>query len=137
MIVDSSAVVAVVTTEPDFRAYLAALLRADRVRMSAATFLETSIVLDRHRDPVMGRRLDRLLTTVAAVIEPVTEEQARIARAAHRDFGRGSGHPARLNFGDCFAYALATERGEPLLYKGDDFGHTDVRSALAEDSRQH
>jgi ribonuclease VapC len=61
---------------------------------------------------------------------PVSVEQAQIARAAYRDFGRGSGHPARLNMDDCFAYALAIERGEPLLYKGDDFSHTDVRSAL-------
>ncbi len=65
-------------------------------------------------------------------IEPVTETQARIARDAYREFGRGSGHPARLNFGDCFAYALAVERDEPLLYQGNDFGHTDVRNALTE-----
>jgi len=63
-------------------------------------------------------------------IVPFTEAQARIARAAHKDFGRRSGHPAQLNFGDCFAYALAVDRDEPLLYKGDDFGHTDVRNAL-------
>jgi ribonuclease VapC len=65
----------------------------------------------------------------AVSIEPVTTAQARIARDAYRDFGRGSGHPAQLNFGDCFAYALATETGEPLLFKGDDFGHTDVLPA--------
>ena len=64
-------------------------------------------------------------------VVPVTDEQARIARQAYRDYGRGSGHPANLNFGDCFSYALAAERREPLLYVGDDFGHTDIRSALA------
>ena len=130
MILDSSAVIAVITGEDDYQPYLDALLDADRVRLSAATYVETAIVLDRHRDPGLGRRIDRLLAEVAASIEPVTPEQARIARGAHRDFGRGSGHPARLNFGDCFAYALAIERNEPLLYKGNDFSHTDVRSAL-------
>lgn len=64
------------------------------------------------------------------IIEPVTEAQVRIARDAYRDFGRGSGNPARLNFGDCFAYALAKVTGEPLLYKGDDFPHTDIEPAL-------
>ncbi len=98
--------------------------------MSAANYLESGIVTDRADDPRLGRKLDALLVEAAITIEPVTPEQARIARAAHRDFGRGSGSPARLNFGDCFAYALAIDRNEPLLYKGDDFGHTDVRSAL-------
>lgn len=64
-------------------------------------------------------------------IEPVTPEQAIIARQAHRDYGKSSGHPAALNLGDCFAYALAKDLNEPLLYRGDDFGHTDIRSALA------
>ena len=76
------------------------------------------------------RALDQFLLESRIAIASVTPEQARIARMAYRDFGRGSGHPARLNFGDCFAYALAIERNEPLLYKGDDFRHTDVRSAL-------
>ena len=66
------------------------------------------------------------------IIEPVTEAQARIAREAYRDYGRGSGHPARLNFGDCFAYALARATGEPLLFKGSDFIHTDIEPALRE-----
>ena len=76
------------------------------------------------------RRLDDLLREAQIVIEPVTEAQARIARDAYRDYGRGSGHPARLNFGDCFAYALARETGERLLFKGDDFAHTDVTPAI-------
>lgn len=98
--------------------------------MSAANFLEAAIVVDAKRRPVASRRLDDLLEELDVVIEPVTEEQARIARAAYRDYGRGSGHPARLNFGDCFAYALARATGEPLLFKGDDFIHTDITSAL-------
>ena len=100
--------------------------------MSAGSYLECAIVVDRHRNPALGREFDRLLAAVGVSISPVTAEQARIARVAYRDYGRGSGHPARLNFGDCFAYALAVDRDEPLLYKGNDFSHTDVRNALAE-----
>ncbi len=95
-------------------------------RISAGTYLEVSIVIDRARDPLVSRRLDELLAAGAFVIEPVTATQAHIARDAYRDFGRGSGHPASLNFGDCFAYALAREMSEPLLYKGDDFRQTDI-----------
>jgi len=87
-------------------------------------------VLDRHRRGLVSEALDDYLEGAALSVAPVTARQARIARAAYRDFGRGSGHPAKLNFGDCFAYALAIERDEPLLFKGDDFTHTDVRSAL-------
>ena len=93
-------------------------------------FPEAAIVIDAGRSPVASRRLDDLLREAGITIEPVTEAQARIARQAYRDFGRGSGHPARLNFGDCFAYALARETGETLLFKGDDFTHTDVSPAL-------
>jgi ribonuclease VapC len=84
--------------------------------------------MDGSRDPVVSRRFDEFVATAELVVEPVTERQVAIARLAYRDFGRGSGHPARLNFGDCFAYALATDTGEPLLFKGDDFGHTDLAS---------
>ncbi len=98
--------------------------------MSAGTYLETSIVVDANRDPVLGGRLDDLLVTARIRIEPVMPRHAEIARRAYRDFGKGSGHPAGLNFGDCFAYTLARDSGEPLLYKGDDFVHTDVNSAL-------
>lgn len=98
--------------------------------MSAATLLELSVVVDAKRDPVRSGRLDELLRSSDVETMDVTAEQAHIARAAYRDFGRGSGHPARLNFGDCFSYALAKVTGEPLLFKGDDFGHTDLRSAV-------
>ncbi len=78
---------------------------------------------------MLVRGFDEFMDTAGLRVEAVTVEQVQIARAAYRDFGRGSGHPAQLNLGDCFAYALATSTREPLLYKGDDFGHTDVRSA--------
>src|SRR5207248_3635376 len=103
---------------------------APRCRMSAANYLEAAIIIDGRRDPIASRRLDDLLTELRMTIEPVTEAQAHIARQAYRDFGRGSGHPARLNFGDCFAYALARATGKPLLFKGDDFRHTDIMPAL-------
>ena len=85
---------------------------------------------DGSRDPVASRRFDDLIQEAQIIIEPVTEVQARIAREAYRDFGKGSGHPAKLNFGDCFAYALARATGQPLLFRGDDFIHTDVVPAL-------
>ena len=129
MIVDTSAIVAVLRGEPDAERYMAALASA-RPRLSGGTYLETAIVVDASGDPVLSGRLDDLLAAVDAVIEPVTEEHAKRARAAYRQFGRGSGHPARLNFGDCFAYALARASGVPLLYKGADFALTDVESAL-------
>jgi ribonuclease VapC len=88
-------------------------------------------VIDGRRNPIASRRLDELLHEADIAIEPVDADQVRIARDAYRDFGKGSGHPARLNFGDCFAYALAQSRREPLLFKGDDFVHTGVASALA------
>ena len=97
--------------------------------MSAASYLESGVVLDSRRDPVLSRSLDDFLDIAEVEIEPVTAEQARIAREAYRDFGKGSGHPAQLNFGDCFAYALAKSTDEPLLFVGLDFSHTDVTAA--------
>ncbi len=126
MIVDASALVAILNLEPDGRDYEAALETSPVNRISAATYLEVSIVIDRAHDPLVSRRLDEILAAGAFVIEPVTETQARIAREAYRDFGKGSGHAAGLNFGDCFAYALARDLNEPLLFKGDDFRHTDI-----------
>jgi ribonuclease VapC len=130
VIIDSSALVAIVRDEPDAAALTETLLRAGRLRMSAATYLETSIVIEARRDPVTVRVVDTILGRFGIEIEAFTHEHAEVARAAYRDFGKGSGHAARLNLGDCFAYALAKATGEPLLYKGDDFGHTDIRSAL-------
>jgi ribonuclease VapC len=130
MIVDSSAMVAVIKREPDWLALSATMDAANCLRMSAASYLETSIVLDSRRDAVASARLDEVIEEVEMIIEPVTAEQAKIARQAYRDYGKGSGHPAGLNFGDCFSYALARDKREPILFKGDDFVHTDLRSAM-------
>ncbi len=130
MIVDTSALIAILRDEPEAAACAEAIQAAPLRRMSAANFLEAAIVIDGSRDPVAIRRLDDLIKEAELVIEAVTEVQARIARKAYRDFGRGSGHPARLNFGDCFAYALARATGEPLLFKGDEFLHTDIMPAF-------
>ncbi len=130
MIVDSSALMAILLDEKDAPDYSRAIRAATERRISAGTLLELSIVADALADLVARRRFDELLRITSLSVEPVTEEQARIGRQAYRDFGKGSGHPARLNFGDCFAYALAIDKGEPLLFKGSDFGQTGVRSAL-------
>ncbi|KQY07927.1 ribonuclease [Mycobacterium sp. Root135] len=130
MIVDTSAIIAILRDEDDAEVYARALAAGDVRRLSAASYLECGIVLDRQRDPIVSRGLDNLLEEAEFVIEPVTERQARLARVAYADFGKGSGHPAGLNFGDCLSYALAQDLREPLLWKGDDFGHTGVRSAL-------
>jgi ribonuclease VapC len=130
MIVDTSAIIAILRGEDDAEVYARALAAGDVRRLSAASYLECGIVLDTQRDPIVSRGLDNLLEEAEFVIEPVTERQARLARVAYADFGKGSGHPAGLNFGDCLSYALAQDLREPLLWKGDDFGHTGVRSAL-------
>jgi ribonuclease VapC len=126
MILDSSALIAILRNEPEASAFTDAIEAASVRRISAASFVETAVVVDGGRNPVLSRRFDDLLREAQVRIEPVTETQARLAREAYRDFGRGSGHPAKLNFGDCFAYALARDTGESLLFKGDDFVHTDV-----------
>ena len=130
MIVDTSAVVAILRGEEDSKLYTDAIEEAIVCRISAGSLLETGIVIERSRNPILRRKLDVLLKDADFVIEPVTEEQVKIARDAYRDFGKGSGHAAGLNFGDCFAYALAKDTGEALLFKGDDFSETDIRSAL-------
>jgi ribonuclease VapC len=130
MIVDTSAVIAVLKEESDAPRFLRVLtMSAEPKRMSAANYLEAAIVVDANRNPLLSRRLDDLIVQTEIRAEPVTLEHAEIARAAYRDFGRGSSHPAQLNFGDCFAYALAKSMREPLLFKGDDFSHTDVAIA--------
>ena len=129
MIVDSSAVVAMLRGEPETASFVAAILRSPTSGISAGNYLEAGIVIDGDRDASISARLDRLLTRSNIEVVAVTPSQARLARQAYRDFGKGSGHPAKLNFGDCFAYALATERGEPLLFKGDDFTHTGIARA--------
>jgi ribonuclease VapC len=130
MIVDASALIAILRDEPDAIVYARAIEAATHRCVSAVNFVEAAVVIDGSRDPVASRRFDELVAAARLSVEPVTREQAQLAREAYRDFGRGSGHPARLNFGDCFAYALAKATGEPLLFKGDDFSHTDLQSAL-------
>jgi ribonuclease VapC len=130
VIVDTSAIVAILKREPGYEAYELALARSQKTVISAATWVEASIVLDLERDPILARRFEELLRSSETIIEPVSAEQPRIAREAYRDFGKRSGSSAKLNFGDCFAYALAKDRDMSLLFKGNDFGHTDIRSAL-------
>lgn len=130
MILDTSAVTAILRNEPDARSFAEALGDARVRRISAANYFEAAVVMDGSRDPVVSRKFDDFFRDANISIEPVTEKQARLARDAYRDFGKGSGHRARLNFGDCFAYALAKESDEPLLFKGQDFLHTDVEPAL-------
>jgi len=129
MIVDSSAIVAILKQEPDWKEFLSTLNAANEISISAGTYFEISIVIGRLNNPIMDRQIDELMEEFSILIEPFTAEQTQIARQAYRDYGRGSGHRANLNFGDCFAYALARVKREPLLFKGDDFAHTDVRSA--------
>jgi ribonuclease VapC len=129
MIIDSSALIAILKRESEWEALSEALDASKTSKMSAASFLETSIVVDSWKNPVFSREWDELVVRFSIYIEPVTESQARIARQAYHDYGKGSGHPANLNFGDCFTYALAREKREPVLWKGDDFGHTDLRAA--------
>jgi ribonuclease VapC len=130
MIVDSSAIIAILRAEPEAQAFAKAIAAARDRRMSAVNFVEAAVVIDGSRDPIASRRFDELVLEAELQIEPVTEAHARIAREAYRDFGKGSGHRASLNFGDCFAYALAKAKQQPILCKGDEFKHTDL--ALAE-----
>jgi len=126
VIVDSSAFLAVLLGEPEGDPFLT-ILEDNPVALSAATLAESQIVLRARRGAPVLAAFDELLRAADAVVVPVDEHQARVASDAYARFGRGSGHPARLNYGDCFSYALAISRDEPLLYKGDDFVHTDVR----------
>jgi ribonuclease VapC len=130
VIVDTSAIVAILRAEADARSLAGAIAGANIRRVSAVNYAEAAAVIDGSRSPVASRRFDDFFREAELVIEPVTAEQARIAREAYRDFGKGSGHAAQLNFGDCFAYALARALGEPLLFKGGDFRHTDIAPAL-------
>jgi len=126
MIIDTSALIAILRAEEDAKSYARAIADASIRRISAVNFVETAVVIDASHDPIASRRFDDFVKTARIAVESVTESQARIARDAYRDFGKGSGHPAQLNFGDCFAYALAKTLNEPLLFKGEDFTHTDI-----------
>lgn len=129
MILDSSPLIAILAKEPDSELYIQAISRAPLCRISAGNFIELSIVIEGQFGVEVARQCDALFRRIGIVIEPVTVEQAHLARQAFHDFGKGR-HPAGLNFGDCFAYALAKLTGEPLLFKGDDFKKTDIIAAL-------
>jgi ribonuclease VapC len=128
MILDTSALSAIFFGEPERQVYAKLIHDADRCRMSAANFVELAMVIERQLGPEAGRQCDMFFRRAGIVIEPVTVEHAHLARQSFLDFGKGR-HPAGLNFGDCFAYALAKATDEPLLYKGMDFSKTDVRAA--------
>ena len=126
MIVDSSALVAILCREPERERFVRSMAAAPRRRVSAASFLETGIVLHRmHAEPARTL-LEAFLETAEIEVVPMTASQADLAFAAYRRFGKGMGHPAQLNILDCCAYALASESEEELLFKGDDFGKTDI-----------
>jgi ribonuclease VapC len=129
MIVDASAILAVLFEEPEKEGFRDLMLRQKELAMSPVNYLEAAIRADDKRHPRKGAELDALLHGLGIAITVVDARQAHLAREAYQRFGKGH-HPARLNLGDCFAYALAKARGEPLLFKGDDFRHTDVEAAL-------
>lgn len=130
MIVDTSAVVAILKAESGYEALATAILADPDPQMSAATLVELYAVADVRGQPAQGRRVDSLLAILHIRIVPFDADQAGIAREAYRDFGKGSGHPAKLNLGDCFSYALAASTGESLIFTGTDFSHTDLRLAI-------
>jgi ribonuclease VapC len=129
VIVDTSALLAVLFGEKDAENYARAISEADVCRISAATFVEVSVVVESQTGDAGSRQWDSFLRTAGISIEPVTEEHAYAARQAWSDFGKGR-HPAGLNFGDCFSYALAKVSGEPLLFKGQDFRRTGITAVL-------
>jgi ribonuclease VapC len=129
MVLDTSAILAILFNEPERVSFVRKIADAETVFVSAATLLEAAAVLTRRTAERDDRYLQRFLAENVLSIVPFDAEQSEIARAAYRHFGRGSGHPARLNFGDCFAYALAKHLGVPLLFKSTDFAHTDIAVA--------
>jgi ribonuclease VapC len=130
MIVDTSALLAILLSEPEARQFTTAMVEADVVRLSVASYLEASIFVDQNGDAVRRAMLDPFLEELKVRLEPVTVEQIRYAREAFQLFGKGR-HAAGLNFGDCFTYALARAYREPVLFKGNDFPLTDVEPAIA------
>jgi ribonuclease VapC len=130
VIVDASALIALIGAEPGFERIREALLTTENpIRIASAGYLETAIVVDGRRSVKASQALDAMVQKFEIEIVPFTAEHAAIARQAYRDFGKGSGHPAKLNFGDCMAYALARSERQPLLFVGNDFSHTDIEAA--------
>jgi ribonuclease VapC len=131
MVIDTSALIAILLGEPDAKVFSEAIANAPKKLVSAFSALETSIVIESKKGEPGGRELDLLLHKARIEIVPINDEQFELARQAWRDFGKGH-HPVGLNIGDCCSYALSKYSGEPLLFKGDDFSKTDVQSALSE-----
>jgi len=129
VILDTSAVLAIVFGEAGFEVFVDAIAASPSCRISAASFVEASIVAESRIGDQGLLQCDSFFRTARVSVEPVTEEQALLARQGYSEYGKGR-HPSGLNFGDCFSYALAKSTGEPLLFKGEDFGQTDVQSAL-------
>lgn len=129
-VVDTSAIIAVLNDEPESPLFKRSFHEADELLASTATVFEATCVAVNERFPSGPARLGQLIDLLALTMVPFDAEQLASARAAYARYGRGSGHPALLNMGDCFAYALAKTRNLPLLFKGDDFVHTDVEPAL-------
>jgi ribonuclease VapC len=127
MVIDASVVIAILLAEEDAELFTRAIEGAARPRMSAAAYVEAAVVIDNRGDVVARREFDRFIRRAGIEVVAVDLEQAELARQAYRDFGKGR-HPAGLNFGDCFSYALAKCTDEPLLFKGDDFSRTDVKT---------
>jgi ribonuclease VapC len=131
MVIDSSALIALLLDEAESTEFVGSIANSTTRLISAASYLETAIVLLNRLGPSAPEIVDKLLAELSIDIFPFTQEQAALAMAAYGRFGRGTGHPAGLNFGDCFTYALAKLTGEPVLFKGDDFSRTDLISAVA------
>jgi len=128
MIIDTSAIMAILLDEAERPLFIEKIIDADRCAVAPGSWIELAAVQVRgNRD--YHAALDRLIAQFGIIIDPMSVEQAQIGHAAYREYGQGSLHKARLNFGDCFAYALAKATGEPLLFKGDDFIHTDIAAA--------
>jgi ribonuclease VapC len=130
MVVDTSALLAIFLAEPERKRFLELITRAETRSISAANMLETGIVLEARKGEAAGREFDLFLHHAKFDVVAADSEQMEIARLAWRKYGKGR-HPAGLNFGDCFAYALAKATGEPILFKGDDFKQTDLSPVLA------
>ncbi|WP_429811238.1 type II toxin-antitoxin system VapC family toxin [Ensifer sp. B1-9] len=128
MVIDTSAIVAIAFNEPEAETYEQKVVDAPRRFISAATVLELAIVIEARLGEAGAAELDLWLYKANVEIVAVDAEQIAVARRAWRSYGKGR-HPAGLNYGDCFSYALAKTRSEPLLYKGDDFSRTDIEAA--------
>src|SRR5215471_14786155 len=129
MVIDSSAIIALLPGEPETADFVPAMAASSRV-ISAPTYLETAIVILACLGPQALEKLDRLLDDLAIEVVSFMHGQAALAITAYRQCGKGGGHAAALNYGDCFSYALAKLRDEPLLFKGNDFSRTDLRVAV-------